>query len=224
MSVSVDRGAQIASVRRLFTLIAIAAGLAAFAFAHAEAQNVQTKPSSSATKPPQAAPPAPAPPAPPVPEAPAAKDVPKDNAAELASIWPTIANSTSEAVLGTFMVRAAGTIYADLAKARIEELRAEAAAREAQKQQPTPAPEAGTGTPQGGQTGDTVELPTCDKLWHQRNAIFHSFGYCFGTGKGIMVFGNAGCFRGENEAWLAMGDANRLLVNRIRELEAQNGC
>lgn len=148
-----------------------------------------------------------------------AEPEPKSNDADLGAVWTSISSTTSEAVLETFIVRAAGTIYADLARARLEELKAEKAAQDAQKQQETPPAD-------GGTASDSSVTPqsTCEQLWHQRNAIFHSAAYCFGTGKGVAVFGNAGCFRSENEAWRAMGEANRQQINRIRELERANGC
>lgn len=64
----------------------------------------------------------------------------------------------------------------------------------------------------------------CEKLWHQRNAIYRRFSYCFTTDKAISVFGNDGCFRNQGDAWQAMGETNRGAVNRIKEQERANGC
>jgi TIR domain/YARHG domain len=34
---------------------------------------------------------------------------------------------------------------------------------------------------------DLASLPICDRLWYQRNAVFHNFGYCFSSTKGQTV-------------------------------------
>lgn len=103
------------------------------------------------------------------------------------------------------------------------EERARAEAEEAERQRQAAAAQAvapTTSTP----AVDIASLPICERLWHQRNSIFHSFGYCFSTGKGLLVFGNANCFRNQDQTWLAMGEDNRQLVNRIKEQERANAC
>ena len=35
---------------------------------------------------------------------------------------------------------------------------------------------------------------------------------------------NANCFRNQDQTWLAMGEDNRQLVNRIKEQERANAC
>ncbi|MFA5949024.1 MAG: TIR domain-containing protein [Hyphomicrobium sp.] len=103
---------------------------------------------------------------------------------------------------------------ADERRRQEERTRAEAEAAERQRQQQAPAPAA----------VDIASLPICERLWHQRNSIFHSFGYCFATGKGLLVFGNTNCSRDQDQTWLAMGESNRELIKRIKEQESANGC
>lgn len=71
---------------------------------------------------------------------------------------------------------------------------------------------------------DIATLPLCERLWRQRNAIFHSFGYCFTSGKAISFFGNANCFRNQGQTWQAMGESNRGLIESIQNQERANAC
>lgn len=138
--------------------------------------------------------------------------------AGLAEAWSSIQQSTSEAVLGAFIATAAGTVYADFARARLDEVRAMAAAS---ARQVAPQGDASSSVAGGG---NWAPRSACDRLWYQRNAVFHRFKYCFTGEKGRLVFGNVGCSRTQDDAWDAMGDSDRETVNRIKELERANGC
>lgn len=135
--------------------------------------------------------------------------------ADLKDAWSSIAGTTSERILEAYIVRAVGTIYADLARARLEELReakrqpVSPATADAVQKQPAPA----SGEAQG-----------CDALWRRRNEVFHRFGYCFEQPRGIAEFGNRGCSRTQDQAWRAMGESNRQLVNSVKQMERANGC
>jgi hypothetical protein len=65
---------------------------------------------------------------------------------------------------------------------------------------------------------------TCDRLWHQRNSIYHNHGYCFESARGIAAFGNANCFRDQDAAWRAMGERNRQIIRSIQMQERANAC
>lgn len=167
-------------------------------------------------------------------EVPAATTAPVPTAErnkELAEVWPSVSQSNSIAVLELFIVRSSGTIYSDLARARLDELRsrsvqAPATVAPAASVAPATAPpvsEAATVAPSG--TVAPAAAPTsCDSLWRQRNAIFHEFGYCFDSARGVSLFGNDNCFRNQNETWRAMGESNRQRIRSIKELERVNGC
>lgn len=165
--------------------------------------------------------------------------------ADMAEAWSTVQNTTSEAVLETFISRSSGTIYNALARARLEELRTqaretkmakEAAERAAAQRAAEERAAAEREAEQRAAAERAAELdehhsmtpitgpPTCDSLWYQRNQVFHLFNYCFQKGKSLTVFGNTGCFRNQNEAWEAMGESNRQLIKSIRELEARMKC
>ena len=60
---------------------------------------------------------------------------------------------------------------------------------------------------------------TCNDLWHRRNSIYASFGYCFRTPRAIAAFGR-GCFRPFGRL---PPDAARE-VARLQALEARLGC
>lgn len=143
---------------------------------------------------------------------------------DIKQVWDSIQHTTSEAVLGTFIVRAAGTIYADLARARLDEVRQSATRQTQQPQTPPQEPPPTASSPPEAADPPAPTLSVCEQLWRERNAIFHRFGYCFTGGRGLEIFGNAGCFRNNDQAWQVMGEANRKNVNRIKQLERQNGC
>jgi Spy/CpxP family protein refolding chaperone len=65
---------------------------------------------------------------------------------------------------------------------------------------------------------------SCDQLWHERNAVFYNWDYCFKGQRGKNTFGNEGCFRSSQQALNAMGAENRRLVERIRAEERRRGC
>lgn len=71
---------------------------------------------------------------------------------------------------------------------------------------------------------NVAALPLCERLWRQRNEVFHKFGFCFSTPKGRNVFGNSGCSRNMDETWRAMSEENRRFVKRVQEQERANGC
>jgi hypothetical protein len=63
----------------------------------------------------------------------------------------------------------------------------------------------------------------CDQLWHQRNSIFKSAGYCFHTLRAISVFGNAGCAYDEQRN-LPLSDRDRQAITAIQQLERSKRC
>jgi uncharacterized caspase-like protein len=65
---------------------------------------------------------------------------------------------------------------------------------------------------------------SCDDLWYQRNAIWAAYGYCFTSPRGQSTFGNAGCFRNQAQAQAAMSGPDRGSVDRIKGIEAAQGC
>ena len=69
----------------------------------------------------------------------------------------------------------------------------------------------GTGLAKGG--------GNCSDLWHRRNSIYASFGYCFRTPRAIAAFGR-GCFPPYGR--LPPNAARE--VARLEALEARLGC
>ena len=65
---------------------------------------------------------------------------------------------------------------------------------------------------------------SCAQLWHERNAVFYNWGYCFQGQRGIQTFGNDGCFRTSQQALNAMGPDNRRFIERIKAEERRRGC
>ncbi len=65
---------------------------------------------------------------------------------------------------------------------------------------------------------------SCDELWYRRNAIWHRYGYCFGSARGQAAFGNAGCSRDQSAAQAAMSAADRAEVDRLVAEERAQGC
>ena len=65
---------------------------------------------------------------------------------------------------------------------------------------------------------------SCDDLWVERNAIWAAYGYCFTSPRGIAAFGNAGCFRNQAQAQAAMSGQERATIDRLKALEAAQGC
>jgi hypothetical protein len=68
-----------------------------------------------------------------------------------------------------------------------------------------------------------VAALTCDQLWHRRNDIFKSAGYCFHTPQAISVFGNAGCVY-SNVSNLPLSDKDRQIVDQIQNAERLQMC
>ena len=66
-------------------------------------------------------------------------------------------------------------------------------------------------------------IESCDELWHQRNAIFKSAGYCFKLPRAIQTFGNAGC-KFDAEADVPLSERERQAVNQIMGAEAAKRC
>jgi len=139
---------------------------------------------------------------------------------DLGRVWAAIQNTTSEAVLETFIARSAGTIFAELAMARLGELRKSGSN------------ETGNNFARQPSINNTDERlirresaqSSCESLWHERNSIFDQYGYCFRTTRGKRAFSNAGCFRSQNQAWRAMGASNRSRVQEIKSQENARGC
>jgi|SaaInlStandDraft_1057018.scaffolds.fasta_scaffold215434_2 hypothetical protein len=60
----------------------------------------------------------------------------------------------------------------------------------------------------------------CDELWLTRNQVFEQAGYCFGSTLGKAVFGTAGCTTKSP----TVSGAAEVLIDQVKQLEAQNGC
>jgi hypothetical protein len=59
---------------------------------------------------------------------------------------------------------------------------------------------------------------SCDRLWHDRNAIYKEAGYCFRTARGIRTFGNAGCsFDDVNEVPLSANQRQIIAIINSEE-------
>jgi hypothetical protein len=65
-----------------------------------------------------------------------------------------------------------------------------------------------------------ADIMSCDALWIARNRIFHDNGYCFGGQRGILEFGNDGCYTKSPE----LSDAEAALVKQYKSLEMEKGC
>lgn len=65
---------------------------------------------------------------------------------------------------------------------------------------------------------------TCDRLWHQRNAIFARRGYCFQSARGQSTFGNTGCLQGVPAAQIPLTSLERGEVSSLLEREQAMGC
>ncbi|QIE56427.1 SH3 domain-containing protein [Pikeienuella piscinae] len=64
----------------------------------------------------------------------------------------------------------------------------------------------------------------CDALWHARNAIWDSYGYCFTSARGRAAFGANGCSRDMEGARAAMTPADIGEIERIAAAERAAGC
>jgi hypothetical protein len=64
-----------------------------------------------------------------------------------------------------------------------------------------------------------AQRTSCADLWHQRNSIYASFGYCFQSQRAVAVFGR-GCFAPFGRL---PPDAARE-VRRIQQQEARRRC
>lgn len=60
----------------------------------------------------------------------------------------------------------------------------------------------------------------CMALWKERNAIFHSYGYCFGGNLGKNYFGNDGCST-KNPS---LNARDKKIVTRLKAREKRLGC
>jgi len=67
--------------------------------------------------------------------------------------------------------------------------------------------------------GQDLSRLSCGQLWHERNATFARFGYCFQTERAINAFGRA-CFPPYGE----LPSHARSRVNEIIALERNKGC
>jgi hypothetical protein len=65
---------------------------------------------------------------------------------------------------------------------------------------------------------------SCDDLWFRRNAIWHSYGYCFTTARARQVFDTSSCFRDQRAAQAAMSSASRAEVDSLQARERAMGC
>ncbi|HWV83041.1 MAG TPA: caspase family protein [Hyphomicrobiaceae bacterium] len=65
---------------------------------------------------------------------------------------------------------------------------------------------------------------SCDDLWFRRNAIWHSYGYCFTTARARQVFDTSSCFRDQRAAQAAMSPASRAEVDSLQAREKALGC
>lgn len=79
--------------------------------------------------------------------------------------------------------------------------------------QPRPAP---SSSPSGAES--------CNDLWFRRNAIWHSYGYCFTTARARQVFDTSSCFRDQRAAQAAMSPASRAEVDSLQARERALGC
>jgi uncharacterized caspase-like protein len=65
---------------------------------------------------------------------------------------------------------------------------------------------------------------TCEDIWLRRNSIWHRYGYCFTTPKGLQTFGNSGCYRDLDAVRAAMSPADRAEVEAYANRERELGC
>lgn len=65
---------------------------------------------------------------------------------------------------------------------------------------------------------------SCDDLWFRRNAIWHSYGYCFTTERARRAFDTSSCFRDQRAAQAAMSPASRAEVDSLQARERALGC
>lgn len=86
-----------------------------------------------------------------------------------------------------------------------------------------PPPSLPSGESRSGSETTLADLG-CDRLWRERNAIFHRNAYCFQSARGRQTFSNEGCFRDQDQAWSAMNASDRQLVRAIQEFERAKGC
>ena len=61
-------------------------------------------------------------------------------------------------------------------------------------------------------------MPSCERMWHERNSVFAKAGYCFKTAQAIRVFGNAGCAY-DDEYELPLSQKDREYINEIKRAE-----
>jgi hypothetical protein len=64
----------------------------------------------------------------------------------------------------------------------------------------------------------------CEKLWLERNYIWHRHGYCFTTSRAKEVFGTAGCSRDQAAASAAMTPRDRTRIDELQAQEKELGC
>ena len=70
----------------------------------------------------------------------------------------------------------------------------------------------------------TATATSCDRLWHQRNEIWHRHGYCFTTARGRAAFDTTTCFRDQGAARAAMSPSERTTVDALLARERDLGC
>ena len=161
--------------------------------------------------------------------------------------WDAAKDSSSIAVLEVVANRYSGTIYADLARARIEEIkRAEVrssddAARskvEVELMKLPQTPPSAVSLEQRSPSAQilerdriegelahkrfarsTIMLLTCDNLWHLRNSMFARHGYRFTTPRGRQVFGTGGWTDNPQ-----LSDIEKHNLSEIKAAEVMNQC
>lgn len=65
---------------------------------------------------------------------------------------------------------------------------------------------------------------SCEELWYRRNAIWHSYGYCFTTVRARRVFDTSSCSRDQQAASAAMSATSRAEVDSLQARERALGC
>lgn len=80
-----------------------------------------------------------------------------------------------------------------------------------------------SGGASAGTTAQVSQGPTCDDLWHARNAIWARYGYCFTSERGKAAFGTT-CSRDQAQVQAMMSSDDRAQVETLLGQEAGMGC
>ncbi|MGI9520346.1 MAG: YARHG domain-containing protein, partial [Hyphomicrobiaceae bacterium] len=65
---------------------------------------------------------------------------------------------------------------------------------------------------------------SCERLWYERNAIWHRHKYCFRSARGRRSFDNTGCFRTLEQARAKFTETDRHRLSDILSDEKALGC